>query len=111
MCFVHSINISTQDFLAKYPLWTARDIRRNRELFSSFDHNGDCVVDFQELYDVCLFTMHGLTRHSNVMMNRLGDTSTLEQRRTMMMELDRDQSGCIDFAEFLQVCCEAVALW
>lgn len=59
-----------------------------RDQFNSFDLNKDGMIDLEEL---C------------VVLDRLGDGSTPEERQQHFDTVDTDDSGAVDFEEFLEL--------
>eukprot|EP00128_Syssomonas_multiformis_P008941 Colp12_sorted_trinity150504_noHs@31464 len=70
----------------RWPHWSEEDVHYFHRQFKKFDKNQDKSIDFNEL---CM------------MLDELGDRSTLQERQKSFAEQDADNSGAIDFEEFL----------
>lgn len=79
-------NFNASMLKEKFPNWTMEQILDLKSQFQTFDLNQDGLIDFQEL--------------SNVL-DELGDESDEETRRRYFRELDEDNSGAVDFEEYL----------
>ena len=59
-----------------------------REIFSEFDKDGDGTLD---------------TKYVGIIMRSMGQRPTESELREIIVEVDADNSGCMDFSEFLTV--------
>lgn len=75
-----------QAIRGKYPLWSYEDLMDLKAQFQTFDINQDGLIDFQELCSV---------------LEEIGDESPESMRRELFLEMDEDDSGGIDFEEYL----------
>eukprot|EP00041_Stephanoeca_diplocostata_P007272 m.101632 g.101632 ORF g.101632 m.101632 type:complete len:202 (-) comp16813_c0_seq5:744-1349(-) len=79
---------SITDYLQRYETWSEADVLSLRDQFMSFDTNCDGLIDYHEL---------------NTVLDNLGDTTSVEDRREYFSVIDADDSEGIDFEEFLQL--------
>lgn len=81
-------DVSNEDYAKRFPQWSSEDIGDYKIQFEIFDLNRDGVIDFKEM---------------NSVLDEFGEFSDPEDRRRCFTEMDVDDSGTIDFEEFLQV--------
>eukprot|EP00039_Didymoeca_costata_P020037 m.339809 g.339809 ORF g.339809 m.339809 type:complete len:196 (-) comp18978_c0_seq1:841-1428(-) len=79
---------NVSEYARLYPQWNERDIANMRDQFMTFDLNEDGLIDCDEL---------------NILLDRLGDKTSLEERQAYFQAVDDDESNGVDFVEFLQL--------
>lgn len=80
--------VSDEDYAKRFHQWTSEDIGDFKIQFEIFDLNRDGVIDFKEMNNV---------------LDEFGESSKPNDRWGCFSEMDTDQSGTIDFEEFLMV--------
>lgn len=81
-----TIDKSTKQLIKKFPNLTPDEIGNLRMQFQTFDINQDSLIDYEELMQV---------------LDDLGETSDDEKRKEYFNMIDEDDSGSIDFEEFI----------
>lgn len=85
---VKSIHSSLKSSIKRHPLMTEEHILKYRQLFDDFDVDKGGTLDLGELKD---------------MLKSVGQDLTLEELQEIIADFDDDNSGEIDFEEFLQI--------
>ncbi|ODM92671.1 U6 snRNA-associated Sm-like protein LSm1 [Orchesella cincta] len=77
-----------EELKAMFPLWNDRKIFEVHDLFQAFEVDGDGLVEITEM---------------SVGLDNLGDTTLRSARLEQLNLHDQDDTGCLDFEEFLQM--------
>ena len=80
------LTVDNKTYSKRFPQWRLDDISDLKIQFTIFDPNCDGLIDYREL---------------NIVLDMYGEDSTPEERYKCFQEFDLDDSGTIDFEEFL----------
>ncbi|KAI3380132.1 hypothetical protein SNEBB_008677 [Seison nebaliae] len=75
-----------EEYRAAYPHFTSEALIDFRNHFLAHDDNEQCAITFE---------------HFNAILNMLGDKTKKDQRLTVLLKVDADGSGSLDFDEYL----------
>jgi len=81
-------NCNLDDIRANFPKWEDRNFFELHDLFQAFEVDGDGLIEIAEM---------------SVGLDNLGDTTLRSDRIPQLTYVDKDNTGSIDFEEFLQV--------